>query len=174
MAVLADIGFLLRGSDRNTMQTFGRWIAIALLTVGLFPLAGCRICADCEDLAYPAYGGAWQRTRRCSGRVGSVFDPAGAQSPDLVKRDQPPTPDELERAKQEARDNGFRDFDRPGDERTPESNSDLPAPTDPTEDLRQRDLDDIHNEKEEDLKKKQLDDINVRLFPQSDEMSTLR
>jgi hypothetical protein len=174
MAVLAVIGFFLRGSDRDTMQTFGSWIAVALLAVGLIPLSGCRICADCEDLAYPAYGGAWQRTQRYSGRVGSIFDPAGAQAPNLVNRDQPPTPDELERAKQEARDSGLDDFDRPGDEQSPESNSDLPPATDPTEELRQRDLDDIRNEKEEDLRKKQLDDINVRLIPGSNDASRMR
>lgn len=38
---------------------------------------GCRVCQTCDE--YPAYGGSWQRTNRVSGRVGSVFDPAGAK-----------------------------------------------------------------------------------------------
>lgn len=47
--------------------------------LGLLSLTGCRLCTDCEDEAYPTYGGIWQRTDRSNGRVGSVFAPAGAQ-----------------------------------------------------------------------------------------------
>lgn len=156
------------------MQTFGRWIAVALLLAGLVPQAGCRVCADCEDLAYPAYGGAWQRTRRDSGRVGSIFDPAGGQAPELVNRDQPPTPDELERAKQEARGNGVDDLDFPGAEESPESNSDRPPAIDPTKDLLERGLDDIRDEKEEALRSRQLEDINVEVIPWDEASAAVR
>lgn len=57
-------------------------IAVVIAAI-LVPCGGCRICAECNDLDYPAYGGLWQRTRRDSGRVGSVFDPAGAKVSEL-------------------------------------------------------------------------------------------
>lgn len=53
----------------------------------LLAFSGCRICQDCGDLDYPTYGGAWERTRRDSGRVGSIFDPAGARSATLSDRE---------------------------------------------------------------------------------------
>lgn len=48
--------------------------------------SGCRLCADCDLESFPSYGGAWQRTVRDSGRVGSVFDPGGSRSADLSAR----------------------------------------------------------------------------------------
>ena len=53
-------------------------------------LTGCTICQDCGDLDYPTYGGAWERTRRDSGRVGSIFDPAGARVAVLSARESNP------------------------------------------------------------------------------------
>ena len=94
------------------MNKLGHWIAAAAVIACISPSTGCRICADCEDLAYPAYGGAWQRTRRDSGRVGSVFDSAGGQSSDLVDRDTPPTPDQLERERQQELGTDFGAPDR--------------------------------------------------------------
>lgn len=70
---------------------------IAIAVVVAAHAAGCRLCADCDEFAYPTYGGAWQRLDREHGRVGSVFAPAGARSAELVERDQPPAHDELER-----------------------------------------------------------------------------
>ena len=156
------------------MDKYRRWIALAVLTIGLSPLGGCRICADCEDLAYPAYGGAWERTRRDSGRVGSIFDPAGGQSPMLVDRDEPPTPDALERQRQEARDSGFDAPDREREPNAPKSNSDLPPGSDKTKDLMERQLDDIESEKEDSLRKRSLDDIDIRMIPRTPAPSTLR
>ncbi|WP_144057570.1 hypothetical protein [Novipirellula maiorica] len=80
------------------IASFAKKLVLLALLMGLAPTTGCRICAECEDLAYPAYGGAWQRTRRDGGRVGSIFDPAGARTPELVSRDLPLSPDEKERA----------------------------------------------------------------------------
>lgn len=56
-----------------------RSVLLLTFTVGLLSLTGCRICTDCEDEAYPTYGGIWQRTDRFNGRVGSLFAPAGAK-----------------------------------------------------------------------------------------------
>lgn len=144
----------------------GRFLAIAMLVAGLFPLAGCRLCADCEDLAYPAYGGAWQRTNRNQGRVGSIFDPAGAKTSELVSRDTPPDPDELERQRQESRGSGISDAQprekegdtdtEPGDQRDKENKSD---------ELRERKLDDIEEKRENELRSKELEDIKVHLIP---------
>lgn len=60
-------------------------VAAAVLAGGV--IAGCTIPSDCGDLDYPTYGGAWERTRRDSGRVGSIFDPAGARVSTLAPRD---------------------------------------------------------------------------------------
>jgi hypothetical protein len=150
------------------MDKYRRWIALAVITIGLAPLGGCRICADCEDLAYPAYGGAWERTRRDSGRVGSIFDPAGAQSASLVDKDQPPTPDALERQRQEARDGGFDAPDRDLESDSPPSDSDK------TKDLLERQLDDIQSEKEDSLRGRRLDDIDIRVIPRAPAPTTLR
>ena len=140
------------------MDKIGRWAAVFLLSAGLVPLGGCRICADCEDLAYPAYGGAWQRTQRYAGRVGSVFDPAGARAPALSDREGPPTPDELER--QRATGDASLDPDRPLDE-----DSDVESPRSERDDLLDRTLDDIREEKEDQLRERSLDDINIRVVP---------
>ncbi len=67
------------------------------------PSVGCRLCGDCHELAYPTYGGAWERTRRDSGRVGSIFDPAGGRSPELEDRETPRSPDQWERLRAEQR-----------------------------------------------------------------------
>ena len=53
-------------------------IGLAVLVV---TAAGCTMCPDCDIDSYGAYGGRWQRTQRNSGRVASLFDPAGAQVP---------------------------------------------------------------------------------------------
>ena len=63
-----------------------RWAIAAAALVLLAGGPGCRLCCDGEDLAYPAYGGAWERTNRDSGRVGSIFDPGGARVADLSPR----------------------------------------------------------------------------------------
>lgn len=60
--------------------------AALLIFCGAGLFAGCTIPSDCGDLDYPTYGGAWQRTRRDAGRVGSVFDPAGARAAVLTDR----------------------------------------------------------------------------------------
>ncbi len=60
----------------------------ALLLGGVLSLTGCTLPADHGDMDYPAYGGAWQRTRRDSGRVGSLFDPAGGRTATLSPRDE--------------------------------------------------------------------------------------
>ncbi len=143
----------------------GRRLASALLLAALIPLGGCRICADCDENAYAAYGGAWQRTIRDSGRVGSIFDPAGGLTSELVPRDTPEDPDAQERARQEARGSGAQDPDRIGDgEDDKQKQDDKEDSMDKANDLRQRKLDDIEEEKEDELRKKELDQINV-IFP---------
>lgn len=59
---------------------------ILMLLSCLMLLGGCRLCADCDLDSYPSYGGAWQRTVRDSGRVGSIFDPGGSRASDLSAR----------------------------------------------------------------------------------------
>lgn len=141
--------------DRFTLTT--RWISVGLLLMGLAPLTGCRICPDCEDIAYPAYGGSWQRTRRDGGRVGSVFDPGGAKTSELVPRDTPTHADELERLRQRDR---IPRLLQPEEEAEEKSEGEQPR-----EDLRQRSLEDMQDENENELRKKELRDIEVKVIP---------
>ena len=78
-------------------RPFAKWFLVVIGLALLVPNAGCRLCCNSEDLAYPAYGGAWQRTRREDGRVGSLFDPAGARIAELTSRDESKSVDELYR-----------------------------------------------------------------------------
>ena len=67
-------------------------IRILLIALTMASGFGCRVCQTCDE--YPAYGGSWQRTNRVSGRVGSVFDPAGAKVASYVEdRATPEVPD---------------------------------------------------------------------------------
>lgn len=86
----------------------------ALITLLAGSMVGCRICPDTEDMAYPGYGGAWERTVRDRGRVGSLFDPAGARVASLVDKELPPEPDELQRRSDSTDndDSSDRDMDR--------------------------------------------------------------
>ena len=117
-------------------------------------------------MAYPAYGGAWERTIRDSGRVGSLFDPGGARASNLVNRDLPPQPDELERMRQSEQDDGSADqmddndldlFRGKGD--TEDSNDDDSAELDMEADLSTGD-DDLDQELER--RRRELDDMELQ------------
>ena len=142
-------------------------IIFGLILVAVsFTASGCRICADCEDLDYPAYGGAWQRTLRQSGRVGSVFDPGGAKVASLVDRSTPEDPDQIERSRQET-DGLGEDLDPDerdgGDDKEDDPKSE--SMKDREKKLREKELDDIESDDESDLREKKLEDIEVRLIP---------
>lgn len=137
------------------------WLLGAMLL-----LAGCRICADCEDQAYPAYGGAWQRTIRDTGRVGSMFDPAGARAFDLASREQPQDISAQERKRYLEETDGI---DRSEDEDLDDESSDADDEQadrlrERQRNLRDRDLDDIENPKEQEQQKKKLDEIDVKVI----------
>lgn len=76
---------------------YRRLLPIAAAAGLLMISPGCRICSDCGDGDYPAYGGAWQRTVRETGRVGSIFDPAGGRIANLTDRDDPVEIDQRQR-----------------------------------------------------------------------------
>ena len=142
------------------MKSFFYSVSIFSLAFFVLPLGGCRICLDTHDLDYPAYGGAWQRTQRDSGRVGSVFDPGGAKVAALVEREDPPTPDVMERMKQSAE--GTQDPDRqPGFEG--DSSSEEFEEMDPTPELMEKNLEDIEEEQDSDLRERRLEDIEIRI-----------
>ena len=135
-----------------------------LLLSALTLTTGCRICADCEDLAYPAYGGAWERTIRQSGRVGSVYDPAGAKSFDLVSRNQPEDADQIDRKRYQAQGSGVTD-----PEQEPDQADDDEAMGDDQEslqegDLGDRELEDIEVPREQQQQQRELDEIDVRIL----------
>ena len=133
-------------------------LLLLALLVGLAPTTGCRICAECEDLSYPAYGGAWQRTRRDGGRVGSIFDPGGARNSELVSRDLPLSPDEKERAKRSG------DEDRPLEETDgvdPKSSSKSDSMNLDNEDSDGSQYDEEMQRKEQELRDLDLDEIRI-------------
>ena len=157
-------------TKRSSLRSKVRWL-LALLPLLLLGSGGCRICADCEDLAYPAYGGAWERTRREEGRVGSLFDPAGARASELVPREAPASPDEIVREQQAENESdddpkGMEDRDEDSDDadegEPEESEQDF---RDKIEELRNRKLDDIEEEMEDQLREKGIDDIEVKSIP---------
>jgi len=147
--------------DSNPTRAAARlvlpWIACILIAG-----SGCRICASCEDEAYPAYGGAWQRTIRDHGRVGSVFAPAGGKVASLVDKDTPLEPDELERQRRQERG----DLDEADDS----ASDDLDGDADESDDrpsLKDVELEDLLEPGGSDLREKDLDDIEIRLIPVS-------
>ncbi|QDT10407.1 hypothetical protein [Planctomycetes bacterium K23_9] len=144
-----------------------RWMVASILVMLMIPLAGCRICASDEDLAYPSYGGAWQRTIRDSGRVGSLFDPAGARAADLMARDTAITQDELERDRRteqaELDDSEFdQDDESPMERDDFDGEADRPRADDDDPEL---DTDDEPNPEEkrrmDELREQDLDDVKI-------------
>ncbi len=78
--------------------------------------SGCAICNSKGDDDYSFFGGSWERTDPCRGRVGSAFYPAGVQvrateqemygtpqEPTPTEEPARPTPDDPELTPQEAR-----------------------------------------------------------------------
>ena len=57
---------------------------------------GCALCGSPFDYTYSTYGGKWQRDDETSGRVGSLFEPAGpmpaANGESTVSASGPTTP----------------------------------------------------------------------------------
>ena len=141
-----------------------RLLAALILLLLIIPSSGCRLCANCDDLAYPAYGGSWQRTRRDAGRVGSLFDPAGGRASELVSRDAPEAPDAIERKRQGEKGDGSSILGPPedGESKTDEGDINLDEKPD---DLRDRKLEDIEEEQEEKLRGRTLDEIDVKIVP---------
>lgn len=79
---------------RQCCQTSGSLLAAALV----LGLSGCSMCCAPFDYDYPYSGGAWVRDNPTSGRVGSVFDPAGYKAIDdqAVSPNQPVMPEGIE------------------------------------------------------------------------------
>ncbi len=55
------------------MKRFMSLLAISLISTNI----GCALCSSCDDYAYDAVGGLWERTDPAYGRVGSAFTPSG-------------------------------------------------------------------------------------------------
>jgi hypothetical protein len=89
---------------RRYFNVSGSLLAAALV-VGM---SGCSMCCAPFDYDFPYTGGVWVRDNPCSGRVGSVIDPAGYKAipDDSTPRegepagsgdDRPPTINNLDR-----------------------------------------------------------------------------
>jgi hypothetical protein len=87
------------------------------LSTFLFCSSGCAICESPFDYTYDAFGGRWQRTDACCGRVGSAFTPVGV-------RDQPemeqPTPAEAEPADEYLEEETEKNFEEEMEKRAAE------------------------------------------------------
>ena len=159
----------------NSIAPYFQRIQAAVLGLVLIMISltagGCRICADCEDLDYPAYGGAWQRTLRQSGRVGSVFDPGGAKVATLVDKTAPENPDQIERSRQDSiagEEDPNTEPDDDGENENGEDENNDPKSESMKErerKLREKELDDVESDAESELREKTLDDIEVRIIP---------
>lgn len=57
-----------------------RLLMCSLLAL-LAAATGCAVCGSPFDYTYSTYGGKWQRDDETSGRVGSLFEPAGPVPP---------------------------------------------------------------------------------------------
>ncbi|MCH2126877.1 MAG: hypothetical protein MK165_18940 [Pirellulaceae bacterium] len=55
------------------------WIFCIFAWLLLSVSTGCTICQSASDHGFSASGGSWQRDDPFSGRVGSVFEPAGSK-----------------------------------------------------------------------------------------------
>lgn len=153
-----------RNFEASATLLAGKIAAAIFLLCLLAPIGGCRLCADCDDLDYPAYGGAWQRTRRDAGRVGSIFDPAGARASELVAREDPSRPDETARERQTQGDPPLLQADPPTDaERANQKEMDAQELEDRTKELRNRTLDDIETEREQEMRDRSLNDLNIQI-----------
>ena len=115
--------------------------------VGVVLLSGCQICCEAPD-EYPAYGGAWERTDRLSGRVGSLLKPAGMKASVISDRDEPRTPEEIDRSRVGNTDENALEPDKIDGGDTGDSSS-------------QQD-DETLRDRIERLKKEQLEDINLQ------------
>ena len=75
------------------------WVVILVLA----GTTGCAMCDNAQDWTYSAFGGKWQRDNPHSGRVASLFDPAGGQ---VMEQGSPteaePTPPTAEEAEESA------------------------------------------------------------------------
>ncbi|WP_143543950.1 hypothetical protein [Rhodopirellula sp. MGV] len=74
---------MLTANHRTAIQPKNALTSVLLVCVCIVTSGGCRLCCDREDAAFAAYGGAWKRLHRDSGRVGSLADPGGAKVGDL-------------------------------------------------------------------------------------------
>jgi len=134
------------------------------LLAAVMLIGGCRICADCEDTAYPAYGGSWQRTIRETGRVGSLFDPAGGKAPNLTSRDQPEHADQLERHRYKAKGSGVRDPEETEETVPEDSKTNEERFRERQNELRDLELHEIDSPKEREQQQKRLEEIGVRVI----------
>ena len=157
----------------RTHMTASHIVPTTLFLICLIPLAGCRLCSDCEDMDYPAFGGSWQRTVRDSGRVGSIFDSAGGKVAELTDRNQPLSTDAQERQQQGLRTQGM--FDPETNDAAPNVDPDTADPPMTPEELKNQSLEDIpEGEEGKKLRLKSLDEINVRRLPSEPPPSFIR
>lgn len=74
-----------------------RRFGLLVVALPLVLSTGCALCCAPYDCHYPYVGGKWVRENPTSGRVGSVFDPAGSpvEGHHLAEGEQTPTPAQL-------------------------------------------------------------------------------
>ncbi|MEO9591773.1 hypothetical protein [Rhodopirellula bahusiensis] len=134
----------------SARRTASAVFSLILLVTLVVPSTGCRLCGDCDMDAYPAYGGAWERTLRETGRVGSVFDPGGVRAADIEARTDPETADRR-----------IRDQSRYDNESTADSGEDRQKKSD--DEQRKLDEEARDNDKTPEQQEAELEELEKRL-----------
>ncbi|MCU0978211.1 MAG: hypothetical protein MUF25_03475 [Pirellulaceae bacterium] len=76
---------------------------VGIVILVLAGTTGCAMCDSAQDWTYSAFGGKWQRDNPHSGRVASLFDPAGGQVMEQgLPTEAEPTPPAAEEAAESA------------------------------------------------------------------------
>jgi hypothetical protein len=66
-----------------------RVLNLCILSTVVLLASGCAICQNPFDYTYDTFGGRWQRTDPCCGRVGSAFTPVGERVTDEFDEPRP-------------------------------------------------------------------------------------
>lgn len=143
----------------SSAAAVSRGLATALLLIVVLATStGCRLCCDPETEAFPAYGGAWERTNRTSGRVGSTFDPGGARIGSFTPRE---TANQVDLLDTDRLQENQGDEDAPPNETEPDDGTEGNAETDSEAADREAERERKFQERLKSFEERQLEDIDV-------------
>jgi hypothetical protein len=89
------------GGTTDGVPSYGKAMVMAgtiyrlTCAAALILTSGCAMCSNCDDDAYSAFVGRWERLDPCYGRVGSAFTPEVGQLVDDVVEGDPGAAEEI-------------------------------------------------------------------------------